>query len=656
MLALLFWGATAFARAFDAWVEAPEQLVKVVDHAEFVRAEVEGPFGHYWIEVAEARRGQFCQGGGLGVAVRRDLKARNESFDLDPVPPAVRRSCDHLEDFAPVLKLQMAQAQMTADAQAVIKAGPDGSPTGKPETLPDEPSTQDAPRLVPMWRWRPMHAVVGVWMIAFLACLWRWRKGFIGNRADFLVGFAFFGFALGLRPAAPTMILGGDAAYERLLSALGRGSIDHYYGETWPAVLGLFSAAEGWSRDRMPGTLMDWVHPFNRLVSAASVVGLYALARRLSFGVGTATIAAAALATSSVARTMASAEDHLVLVSALQLCTLFAAYGRTSREAALAVVSAVLLGHLRPEQLPIAGLCLLPLLAQKRWGWFLVGGLGLATRLGYLPPGTSSAPIQWSRFLDPSGWLEMPLNHLAPVGFTTFAGASIVGLLGLYPLFRLRATPALLLLASLFLYLPKTLPLADPLRFSLPTLPWLALAVVAALATAWRWVERTHRGWVWRAMLGLCSLFFAVGGVWDPARPLWVWEGEYHFLVAELSGRGAAALAEAQIPPVPDILDDPPEASPSGWYNGSQDPNLAYGTWFSLQSGIRWRAFGKGPPQSGDLVYRGFADRADGTWPGEACGLDVLVETEVDPATDGWVDLGTAPVRLGFYRVRDCAQ
>ncbi len=583
---------SALALAALPWPSPP--LGETV-HPEFVRGEYRDEAA-YWLELS-AGEGGFCHGGGVRVAVRRDLGAESESFELDAVPAPLRATCDGLDTLGPAALAAMAEARALAEAEAAARPGPDGAP--RPPTEKAAPGGGEE-RAIARWHPRAFHLVVAAWFLALLPWLWRSR-----HWAMVPVGL----LALGLRLRLPeTVILGGDAAYERLQTALGRGTADRYYGETWPALYG--ALAQGLHAAGIDVTAV--VHPLNLCVSVATACVAVHLAPRGSWLVGWV------LAAAAWPIALARAEDHVVLVAFLQVLSLAALASKDGHR--LAAFSLVLLGHLRPEQLALAGLLSLGLWKHPRW--LVATWLGLAARLAYLPPPSGSVPIPWGRLVDPGAWPEM-------------AGA--YGLVPALPLLALAiygraGWPLLLLLVNTLLYLPKTQPLADPLRFGLLVHTWLLVAAALGAARAVFHVKHRAR---WLAPLGLLAAF------WMPAstRP-YTWEGEYQFL------RGALPRGEG--------LDaNLAEASVAGWYDASLDPNGAMGHWMSLRTGFPWRALGSGIPAPGDWLYRGSADHLDGSWAGATMGLEVLSEARVPAASDGWVDYGTGEVSLGLYQVTD---
>lgn len=635
MLVLAF-VATAGAGAFASFGEPPpgHRLLSEAVGPDLARFEFESPeVGHYWIDVTPDRGGgALCRGAGLAVQLRRSL-TEAEDFVLDGLPAPVSAVCDGLAAAAPSLHLAMAVAvpsDRTPDPDVLVDPA-SGAPA------PDTPG----PRLA-IWQPRPWQAVVLGAALAALASLAGLPRD---RRALVAAALALAAAALRLAVAPVTVLLGGDAAYERLVTALGRGAPDRYYGETWLSAQGLVSGALR-GLGVAPARPTDFVHDSNLVASALAPPLLYALALRLGLSARAALAAGAALVVWPQAVELARMEDHAVLAGTLQLAVAVAALGTRRAELAFAVLGAALLGHLRPDQGPTAAVLLLPLAAARRWGWFGLGAALLAARLTYLP-GAAHSPIDYARLVSPRDWPPMVQAFWAPAGALAPALLTLAGLAGVLAavpgvrtLSPWRAAWVALVLGSVTLpYLPKDLPAADPLRFSLPALGWLLLAATAGAGGALRAARADRRvaAAVAVALLATTQVPRAA-----PAHPRpWVWEEEYRFLRAELP----LPVGDALAPGAQDQL---------GWYDDAQDPNGGFGLWLTLSSGVAWRPWGRGEPREGDLVYRGSADHLAGRWEGARCGLEPVAETEVAPASDGWVDFGPAPVRLTLYRVREC--
>ncbi len=726
---LLAWTLVALAGSWDDFGPMPagNRLISENLGPDLARYEIDGEGGHYWIDVTPERArgpdevagtgggappsGSFCGGGGLTLQVRKNLDDDHESFELDPVPTPVKQACDGLKGAALPLRARMAAMAPVhtpgPDGEPVTDDGGGGGSGGAGAGVATSGWASPGNRAFAQFNLRVGHVAVLGWLVAgVLGMATALRKP-----RELAVPTAIFTLAVALRFAfAPiTTLLGGDAAYERLGLAYGRGSLDRYYGDTWPSLFGLIHEIA--QRIGVGPTLpSDIVHHVNLLASAATAPLLWGLCRRAGLSAHAAAAAGFGLAVLPHAVGLARIEDHAVLVGFFQVLAGFAVLGATRTDAALAVLSAGLLAHLRPDQLPTAGVLLLPLLARRQWIPFALGAVLVGSRLAYLPPPQGTGPIQFIRLLQPGDWRSMAaawtgaggrltVGAYALAGFACFTAMNVVFLrsptttrglrwtgaaLALTALIfvpgELRfllpaaiglilialAMPAspdpqpagivawvtLVLAATTLLYLPKDLPAADPLRFSLPSAAWvLALGAMGA--------ERFAAGWGLdrrRTAVGI-GLVAAIGliGLGTPAtqpRP-WVWEEEYRFLREELPARSLVAMQGRP------RLADPVELrfdanAPRGWYDDGQDPNGAFGRWLSISTGMTWVPWTAGTPKPGDLVFRGSADRLANRWTGERCGLNPLAEREAAPTSDGWVDFGVEKVRFSLYSVREC--
>lgn len=732
---LLAWTLVALAGSWDDFGPMPpgNRLISENLGPDLARYEIDGEGGHYWIDVTPERprgpdeaapidgaapTGSFCQGGGLTLQVRKNLDDNHESFELDPVPAPVKQACEGLAMAAIPLRARMA-------ATAPVHApGPDGDPVtddgagggtagaGGGAGVATSGWASPGNRAFAQFSQRPGHLTVLAWLAAgAMAMAMAARKP-----RELAIPAVIFALGLALRIAfAPiTTILGGDAAYERLGLAFGRGSRDHYYGDTWPSLFGLIH--EIVQRIGVgPALPSDIVHHVNLLASAATAPLLWGLCRRAGLSAYAAAAAGFGLAVLPHAIGLARIEDHAVLVGFLQVLAGFAVLGGTRTDAALAVLSAGLLAHLRPDQLPTAGVLLLPLLARRQWVPAMLGAALVGSRLVNLPPPQGGGPIQFVRLLQPGDWRSMaaawtsaggrftvalyalagfaavealrslvpdsPYIDRAKRAFPWLAGAVSLAIL-VYVLGELRfllpAATGLVVIAASFaggpdrprarivawlsavlaattlLYLPKDLPAADPLRFSLPSAAWaLTLAALGGerLLRAWRTDRRLAvAGAVLVATIGVIGLTAPE----TQARP-WVWEEEYRFLRDEIPARAGTAMRGH--PRLADPVDLRFDAdAPRGWYDDGQDPNGAFGRWLSVSTGMTWVPWTAGNPKPGDLVFRGSADRLAERWTGERCGLEPLAERETQPTSDGWVDFGMEKVRFSLYRVRECGR
>jgi hypothetical protein len=480
---------------------------------------------------------------------------------------------------------------------------------------PDKPGPTKASWSIPPWAPRPLHAVV----VAFVILL---VSAFPKDRAAMTLGALALAVRLGLSPR--WVLLGGDAAYERLLTARGGFAHDTRYGDGWAAAAGLVSRA-------VHG---DPVHALNLVLSALTVPMLVRLVR--ATGDERAALSAGfLLAISPLAVALAGMEDAFVLVGLLQLAALgVVARGRVSPW--LAAVATGLVAHVRPEQ---AVFCLLPLglLAFRREWVPLALAAGLcAWRWADLLLDRTGQIAEGAGILSESRWLDLqfvralpvPARHAAIVALDpVVTPAAIVPLavigLALAPR-RASAVPLAALVVSLALYVPKTQPYADPYRFQLPTMAlWAALAGIGL-------AELSRRSSA-LAAFGAVAVALTTVFARDPLGGGWAWQHEYRFLTTH-----APAF----------------DANTTVLYRADQDPNHAFGRWLQAVSPANWQPIGSLPPSG--LVYRGTADRIAGVWPPVPCELEPLDVEQVPAATDGWVDLGADPVPIGFYRVAHC--
>lgn len=568
-------------------------------HAEFARWQLQAPEGTFWLEVTEDRGGQpVCSGHGLAVWVRRDLTA-DESFDWDPLPEVVDATCGRLDQVAAELSLRDAKS-------------------------PQEPTTSESPEAAPERPWAPraLSLVVLAWLVGLVLCLPRDRETL-----------GAFVMALGVRVALSprTVLLGGDAAFERLVAARGHLPLDPYYGDAWSALMGPLNAVSG----APPGL----VHGVDMMLSALAVPLVVALVGHLGGTRPERYAAGLLLALSPLAVKLAGTESHFVWVATLQIAALVGALRQDRLGELLAWSSIGLLAHLRPLQ---AVFCLLPLallLWRRRWL-----GLGLALALvGWrtsqilaLPAGSGEGIVQYGRYLDPNFLLRLiaPGRDGADLALNPWVTPFMVPILacgGLWATLRRERYQAALIpsiagMLSLLPYAPKLEPFADPLRFQLPVQTWWIVLAGLGLGLVWTW--RVH-------LLG--AVLFLTGAAWIVAQephPEWVWQAEYPFLL----GQGRQLEAETRV-----------------FMNAEQDPHGHMRDWLDWNTDAVWIGADEALPVVGDVVYKGSADRHPGaSWPYEDCRTESIVARQVASVTDGWVDLGADSVTLGFYRVVDC--
>ncbi|HJN74711.1 MAG TPA: hypothetical protein QGF58_12335 [Myxococcota bacterium] len=564
---------------------ADTRLLEVQRHEEFARWHLEVPERDFWLELTADDGGEpVCRDGGWALWVRLDLEDHSESFDWEPLPAVVDQAC--------------------ADLPALAE------PAAEEPVLPTAEGG---------WRPRALSLVFLGWFLAALVALPRTREA-IGA----------FVMALGVRVALSrtSLLLGGDAAYERLLTARGHFDPDLYYGEGWAAVMGPLSFAFG----DPPGL----VHGMNVLFSALAVPLLVALMASLGATRAERYAAGVLLALSPLAISLAGSEVHFVLVATLQIGALLGAMRNDRLGEVLAVCSIGLLVHTRPLQGVFVLVPLFLLARNRRWL-----GLGLALALvGWrvqqllsLPGGVGGGVIDWSRYLE-LGFLvrliapgERAVDLALNWNVTPFM-VPLLAVAGLWATLRRERwtaalVPAVAGLLAFLPYAPKEFPFADPLRFQLPVQTWWIALAGFGLGLAWTW--RPSR------LLPILAVLVASIVVARQPHPRWVWESEYIFLRREAHRLGEDARV---------------------FMNPEQDPHGHMRTFLSL---TRPPTFLSGQPEAEDYVYRGTADRHPGaTWPFERCVVEPVAVENVPPATDGWVDLGPDLVELGLYRVISC--
>jgi hypothetical protein len=450
------------------------------------------------------------------------------------------------------------------------------------------------------WRLRPMHAVVGPLLVLVVALFPR--------RAEAVAaGLVALGVRLWASPC--TVLFGGDASYERLLEALGLGDPNLRYGDTWAAVMGLVTPFAG----------TDGVHLANLGISALGVALLSGLAvdhlGRLPGAIAGLTFALLPLPIS-----LAGTEIHDVLVSTLQVAAVYGAM-RPGAGPWLGALATGALAHLRPEQVPFTALPV-ALLLPRRGPALLAAALVAWRVVEMIPQLGAGAPVDYGRYLEPQflrrlltpgpGAVDVSLD-------TSVTPLAVPGLAVLGGVVAFRAgpsRPAAVALAALALtllpVLPKTEPASDPLRFQLPAQAWIALLAGIGAAACIR------RGPLTTVLAAMALLGSALG---LRPRPVWAWQAEYDFL------RGVSVPEGRQV-----------------LYDDSQDPNGKFREWLQREVGGTWVGGGSAGPDQ--WVYRGTADRLSGR--SVATG-PAMAEAWIPAASDGWVDFGPGPIRIGLY-------
>jgi hypothetical protein len=569
-------------------------VLGVDQHAEYLRVRLQIPETVFTIEVTEAGGGEpVCEADGRALWVRRDL-SEGESFEWEPLPTVVDQACERLgsvELSGPIVVVQ----------REALEPAPEGP-----------------------FRLRPLHLVVLIWLIVAHLGLPRDR---------YAVGAGLMAFGVRVALSARTVLLGGDAAFERLLSARGRLDPDLYYGEAWACLMGPYSFALG----DPPGLVLG----LNVLVSAMTVWVLVGLLERLGateverFGAGIL------LALSPLAVALAGTEIHFVAVGLLQVAAVYGALSerggwRGQMDGLLAASSLGLLIHLRPLQIAFVLLPLGLLAWRRRWLHLALGLALVGWRAAQVLPhaGGGSGVMQYERYLELPflARLMMPGPEAVDLALRPTVTPMIVPLLAMIGLVvwlrqeRWKPVAVLAIAGTLALlpYAVKTQPFADPLRFQLPVQTWWVALAGLGLGVLWR-----------RGLLGQAALVLGlVASLYVARAPVerWAWQDELGF------------WRQLEL-----------EEGERVWINDSQDPNGHTRRWLTLNTPGTWLGHTQGQPADGDLVVRGTADRHPGaSFPYEDCELERVALELGSSVTDGWVELGSEPVELAAYRIHGC--
>ena len=578
-------------------------LRETTEHPEFVRYHLTSTDGGseraFIIELTQAAADSesVCAGGGADLWVRQDLADGSESFDWDPLPAIVDQACERLGEHAPDLRGRMSSTP--APIEGEIGEGPSlDSP---------QPRTQ-------VWPWRALHVVVLGWFALLVAAAPRSLRAW---------GLGLGALAVRAALSPQRVLLGGDAAFERLLTAQGLEGSNLYYGDGWPALMGLL-----W---KLTGGMADHALAANLALSALAVPLLYGCVKALTGDRWAAGAAALMLAILPLPVALSGSELHFVLAGTLQVSALYGAARGDRLGGLLSAVSLGLLVHLRPMQ---AAFVLLPLglLAwRRRWeglalGLALVGWRAVAL-LGHLQGETPSvlqqSNLHFIDLLPGAASALVPLNPaVTPVALMLLAVAA------LRPGAHARSGWLLggAALLGTLPYLPLTTDsVLDPMRFQLPAQAWLCGMAAVTLAGL--------RGAEQRITIIVgATLMLSWWTARAPIGPDWAWTEEHRFLSREAPRVPAGTVVR---------------------YDGSQDPELVFHAWINERSPAAWLPLSPVPLQAGEWRYVGTADRLSGGSEGVACGAPVVAQ-EITPLSDGWVNFGERALTLGLYRVEAC--
>lgn len=540
----------------------------VEEHEEYERWQLRTD-RDFVIELTRAAPGSdaVCSGGGVDLWVRLDEAKPGESFVWDPLPPVVTQACGRLAEHAPRLR---------------DRTVAEGAPL---EPIPAEAPVEQPPPDPPVWRpvgWLAAATVAGaVWVLVK------------GGRWPILAALGALFLRLVFSPR--TVLLGGDAAYERL-NALRKPMHSALYGDGYALLLGPLAR------------LFD-AHVANVVVSAlAPAFGLILLRRH-----GAPPAGAAMLVVLPLALQLAGMEDAFVVVGALQLLAL-------AGPPAVTVLAAAMLAYTRPEQAVFVLLPLGLLLGERRWPYAVALVAACAPRwLEMADPARlehAAALVQTDRLghadflrslvsVGPRAvWIAL---DPARVPFVLVPFALVAG----WRHRRLGVIVGLAIVLGLAPTLPKTFPAADPLRFQLASVQWLALLAGVGVVTFPR--------------MGIPLTLLACWFARDPLRGPWAWQAEYDWLRVHL----------------PTVTDE------DLWIDTSQDPNHAFRSWIDTRYRVHVNDRARVVPPAGALIYVGTADAIAHAPLGDLVPVDVAT---IPSATDGWVDLGPTPLTIGFYR------
>jgi hypothetical protein len=493
-----------------------------------------------------------------------------------------------------------------ADEEAVIAAACRRLAT-ETEVFERETTPTTARRAEPSAR-PALRWLAGAWLVALLLCLPR-RPG--------AWAWAAVGLAIRLAFPGPRVLMAVAYPYERMLVYAGAKPESALYGAGWPALMDLLRPISGADPDRL--------HFVDLALSTVTIAVAWEAARRATGDRGVARAAGFLVATLPLAVALARCEEAFVACALLAVAGVLGVARGDRLGALLAATSAGLLGNVRPDQLPLAAVLALALVARRRW-------LAL---LAIVPLALRVAAIEANPIHPSTDDLLRPLLHavgrdaptvvldpwrtpfwLLPLAIIGFVAAGRRG----WP----RATLALAWLAGWAPYLVFER-VTDLARFQLPSSTLLCLLAAMGVPAI------RSRGRLARVALGVV----VAAGLWVARRPL--------------GGPMVQAVEH-------EVIRDDVCALPRGTvvrYDPAEDPHGGAARWVDVRCGVRLLPL-RGPPKPGEYLLLGRGQRSPAGHPAPDCRLEPVVETSAPPYDGHVSDLGTEPVRIGLYRVAGC--
>lgn len=438
---------------------------------------------------------------------------------------------------------------------------------------------------------------------------------------------AWFGVAvLGRVLVAPAHVLMGVAyPYDYLLTYAGLRAPNLRYGAGWPALMDVLRPIAGAAPDRL--------HDVNLVLSALGVLCVWSAVERWTTDVRAARLAALALTVLPLPVALATTETSFVVCALLGTAVL-AGLARADRAGHLLVaLSAGLLAHTRPDQLPVAMVAVGLLVTRRAWLASTLAAGVVVARVVFLATADFDATAPGTAMLARIA-STLVGRHSATVVLDPWVTPFWLVPAGLYGAWvAWRAGSRRVVVALGLLVLAATLPhllyerVTDLARFGLPAQAlWVVLAGLGAGSLA---------SGTWARRVALAGV--AVAGLWIARAPLggpMVHRVEHALMRAEL-----CAL----------------EPGTHVRYDAARDPDAGMARYFGLVCGVQLRPLpDDGRMAPGTLVWRGVGDRWPGAHPPDRCTREVIAE-HTTPAWDGGLEpIGDAPVPIGLYRVVGC--